>query len=42
MNNGLEEFWVDVGNIAYYESLGFKLGRLPGSYKKHNKLEETL
>lgn len=42
MNNGLEEFWVDAGNIAYYESLGFKLGRLPGSYKKHNKLEETL
>lgn len=34
MNNGQEELWVDSCNIAYYESLGFKLGRLPGSYKK--------
>lgn len=41
MNNGQEEFWVDTDNIAYYEGLGFKLGRLPGSYKKHKNFEET-
>ena len=41
MNNGQEELWVNVDNIAYYENLGFKLGRLPGSYKKHKNLEET-
>jgi hypothetical protein len=36
MNNGVEEFWVNIDDIIYYEGLGFKLGRLPGSYKKHN------
>ena len=42
MNNGKEEFWVDACNIAHYESLGFILGRLPGAYKKHKKLEDTI
>ena len=42
MNNGQEELWVEINNITYYEGLGFKLGRLPGSYKKRNKLEETI
>jgi hypothetical protein len=42
MNNGQEELWVDADNVAYYGSLGFKLGRLPGSYKKHKNLDETI
>ena len=42
MNNGKEELWVDINNIAYYESQGFILGRLPGSYKKHKNLKETV
>lgn len=42
MNNGQEELWVNADSIAYYESLGFKFGRLPGSYKKHKNLEDTI
>lgn len=42
MNNSREEVWVDIIDIDYYKSLGFKLGRLPGSYRKRNKLEETI
>jgi hypothetical protein len=35
VNNGKEEFWINKDQIDYYQSLGFKLGRLPGVYKKH-------
>ncbi len=36
MNNGKEELWVNIEQIAFYTELGFKLGRLPGAYKKHS------
>ncbi len=34
MNNGQEEFWVETNQIDHYLSIGFRLGSLPGSYKK--------
>jgi hypothetical protein len=37
VNNGKEELWVNIDQIAHYVESGFKLGRLPGAYKKHSK-----
>lgn len=44
VNNGTEKFWINKDQIDYYQSLGFKLGRLPNVYKKHsnNTLEEDI
>ena len=44
VNNGTVEFWIDKDQIDYYQSLGFKLGRLPSVYKKrsNNTLEEDI